>query len=78
MAPFSFITPNMISIFHLCVGFMAGKFMSSSDLMDRRIGVAVYFFRTWLDAFDGTVHRLVFQGTVFSICPLGLMEDIVC
>ncbi|XP_012938157.1 ceramide phosphoethanolamine synthase [Aplysia californica] len=54
---FSFITPNMISFAHLVCGFISGKFMSSDHLLDRRVGVVLYEYRTWLDAFDGTVHR---------------------
>ncbi|XP_059152616.1 ceramide phosphoethanolamine synthase-like [Physella acuta] len=54
---FYFISPNMISAAHLICGFLSGKLMSSDHLYDRRIGVVLFEFRTWLDAFDGTVHR---------------------
>lgn len=54
---FSYITPNMISVVHLVCGFISGKFLASENLQDRRIGVILYEYRTWLDAFDGTVHR---------------------
>ncbi|CAG5115774.1 unnamed protein product, partial [Candidula unifasciata] len=54
---FSFITPNMISVGHLIIGFVACKFIASENLQDRRIGVILYEYRTWVDALDGTVHR---------------------
>ena len=54
---FYFITPNMISFTHLFTGFVSGKFIASENLQDRRIGVILFQFRTWLDAFDGVVFR---------------------
>ncbi|KAJ8298142.1 hypothetical protein KUTeg_024673 [Tegillarca granosa] len=54
---FSFITPNVITVVHLCVGFTAAKFISSDCLQTRRIGVLLYEVRSWLDGFDGTVFR---------------------
>lgn len=54
---FYFITPNMITITHLIVGFVAAKFVFSDSLHSRRIGVILYEFRSFLDAFDGTVYR---------------------
>ncbi|CAG5128320.1 unnamed protein product [Candidula unifasciata] len=54
---FSFISPNMVSIFHLVCAFISGKFIASENLNDRRIGVVLYFFRTWLDSLDGIVYR---------------------
>ncbi|XP_013080896.2 ceramide phosphoethanolamine synthase-like isoform X2 [Biomphalaria glabrata] len=52
-----FITPDVISYSHLLCGFIAGKFLASNHLLDRRIGVMLYEFRTWLDSLDGTVYR---------------------
>ncbi|CAL1532444.1 unnamed protein product [Lymnaea stagnalis] len=54
---FAFVTPNMVSAAHLFVAFVAGKFIASDNLQDRQIGVGLYFCRTWLDSFDGTVFR---------------------
>ncbi|XP_059147324.1 ceramide phosphoethanolamine synthase-like [Physella acuta] len=54
---FPFITPNLLSVTHLLCAFIAGKFISSEHLQDRQIGVLIFFFRTWLDSFDGTVFR---------------------
>lgn len=54
---FTFITPNMVSLFHLLCAFISGKFIASENLHDRRIGVVLYIFRTWLDSLDGIVFR---------------------
>ncbi|XP_055895668.1 ceramide phosphoethanolamine synthase-like [Biomphalaria glabrata] len=54
---FTMVTPNVISFVHLVCAFIAGKFISSDKLHDRQLGVLIYFFRTWLDSFDGTVFR---------------------
>jgi len=54
---FSSITPNMISFCHLFLGFLSGKWSASENLQDRRIGIAIFQVRTWLDSFDGVVFR---------------------
>ena len=54
---FYFITPNMISFFHLFLAFVSARFVSSESLHTRRIGVLIFEFRTMLDALDGVVYR---------------------
>ncbi|BFZ24374.1 hypothetical protein BsWGS_27412 [Bradybaena similaris] len=54
---FSFITPNMISLTHLLLGLVAGKFIASENLHDRRVGVLIFQLRVWLDTLDGVVYR---------------------
>lgn len=51
------ITPNMISGFHVLVAMLAGHCVASSSLSDRRWGVLLFEFRTWLDDLDGHVAR---------------------
>ena len=51
------ITPNMISAFHVLVALLAGHCVASSSLSDRRLGVLLFEFRTWLDDLDGHVAR---------------------
>ncbi|CAG5124072.1 unnamed protein product, partial [Candidula unifasciata] len=78
---FSFISPNMISISHLLVALVAGKFVASENLYDRRIGALLFEIRIWLDAFDGVVFRaqnqkqLQFKSIRTS---LGYYMDITC
>lgn len=54
---FYFITPNMISITHVLMSLMSAKLVSSENLGTRRLGVAFYYFRSWLDDLDGVVYR---------------------
>lgn len=78
---FSFITPNMISLTHLALGLVAGKFIASENLYDRRVGVIIFQFRVWLDALDGVVYRshtnsrLMFKSMRST---LGYYMDITC
>lgn len=53
----TWITPNMISAFHVLVAVLAGHCVASSSLSDRRLGVLLFEFRTWLDDMDGHVAR---------------------
>ncbi|KAK3099769.1 hypothetical protein FSP39_009353 [Pinctada imbricata] len=54
---FYFITPNMISFFHLFLAVVSAKFVSSDSLRTRRLGVVIYQIRSWLDSLDGVVFR---------------------
>ncbi|XP_011503062.1 PREDICTED: ceramide phosphoethanolamine synthase [Ceratosolen solmsi marchali] len=53
----SWITPNMISAFHVLIALLAGHCVASNSLSDRRLGVILFEFRTWLDDLDGHVAR---------------------
>lgn len=53
----SWITPNMISFFHVFVAILAGKLISSDSIGYRRIGVVLFQVRTFLDDLDGHVAR---------------------
>ncbi|KAL8580213.1 hypothetical protein ACOMHN_039994 [Nucella lapillus] len=76
-----FITPNMISFFHLFLAFISARFVSSENLYTRRMGVILFEIRTLLDALDGVVFRShthtkgVYQSVRSS---LGYYVDITC
>lgn len=53
----SWITPNMISFFHVFVAIAAGRLVASDSLSYRRLGVVIFQFRTFLDDLDGHVAR---------------------
>lgn len=78
---FYFITPNMISFFHLFLAFISARFVASESLHSRRIGVILFETRTFLDAFDGVVFRShshtkgMYQSVRNS---LGYYVDITC
>ncbi|XP_070184363.1 uncharacterized protein, partial [Littorina saxatilis] len=78
---FYFITPNMISFFHLFLAFISARFVASEDLHTRRLGVVLFEIRTFLDALDGVVYRShsntkgIYQSVRSS---LGYYVDISC
>lgn len=53
----SWITPNMISFFHVFVAILAAKLIASDSLCYRRVGVVLFQIRTFLDDLDGHVAR---------------------
>lgn len=53
----TFITPNMISFFHVGVACLSGKLVASDSLGYRRLGVLFFQIRTFLDDLDGHVAR---------------------
>lgn len=52
------ITPNMISFFHVFVAILSAKCISSDSLAYRRVGVLLFEIRTFLDDMDGHVARV--------------------
>ncbi|XP_069130042.1 ceramide phosphoethanolamine synthase-like [Argopecten irradians] len=77
---FYFITPNVISTFHLFLGLLAAKFVSSESLRHRRIGVVIYEIRSWLDGYDGVVYRSQSGKFLYKSNrhTFGYMVDSVC
>lgn len=75
-----FITPNVISISGLVLGFVSGKFASMQSLHHRRIGVIIFQFRMWLDVLDGVVFRHTSGNPVYKShrSSLGFFIDIDC
>lgn len=53
----SWLTPNMISFFHVFVAILAAKLIASDSLCYRRVGVVLFQIRTFLDDLDGHVAR---------------------
>lgn len=53
----NWLTPNMISGFHVLVAVLAGKCVSSESLTQRRLGAILFQVRTQLDDLDGHVAR---------------------
>lgn len=75
-----FITPNMISYFHVFVALAAGKMISSDNLGYRRFGVVLFQFRTFLDDLDGHVARAKknIRGERSEIGTPGFYIDGIC
>jgi len=52
-----FITPDMISFGHIGFAFLGSKLVCSDSLGIRRLGVAFFELRNFMDAMDGTLAR---------------------
>lgn len=76
----SWITPNMISFFHVFVAILAGKLISLDSIGYRRIGVVLFQFRTFLDDLDGHVARARkhIRGERSEIGTSGYYVDGIC
>lgn len=76
----NFITPNMISFFHVFVAIAAGRMVASDSLGYRRIGVVLFQFRTFLDDLDGHVARMKknVRGERSEIGTAGYYIDGIC
>jgi hypothetical protein len=75
-----FITPNMISFFHVFVAILAGKCIAMDSLGYRRVGVVLFQFRTFLDDLDGHVARVKrhIRGERSEIGTTGYYVDGLC
>jgi phosphatidylglycerophosphate synthase len=60
------ITPNMISLFTLCVGFLAGVFFAWGGYWNTVIGAVLSVWASILDGCDGEVARLKLQVSKFG------------
>lgn len=76
----NWITPNMISFFHVFVAIAAGRMIASDSLGYRRIGVVLFQFRTFLDDLDGHVARMKknVRGERSEIGTAGYYIDGIC
>lgn len=54
----AWITPNMISSFHVLIAIISGRCVASDNLSWRRSGVLLFQVRTFLDDMDGHVARV--------------------
>ncbi|XP_022828697.1 ceramide phosphoethanolamine synthase [Spodoptera litura] len=75
-----FITPNMISFFHVFVALVGAKLVTSPSLASRRIGVVLFQIRMFLDDLDGHVarERKHIKGEKSEVGTLGYWVDGIC
>lgn len=76
----SWLTPNMISFFHVFVAILAAKLIASDSLCYRRVGVVLFQIRTFLDDLDGHVARRLknIRGERSEIGTTGYYIDGLC
>lgn len=63
---FSWVTPNMVSIFHFFLALVACKLISGDQLFWRQIGVILFEMRTWLDSLDGVIYRARSKDALYT------------
>lgn len=75
-----FITPNMISFFHVFVAILSGRLVAFDSLGYRRVGVVLFQVRTFLDDLDGDVARVKrhIRGERSEIGTMGYYVDGLC
>ncbi|XP_063835267.1 ceramide phosphoethanolamine synthase [Ostrinia nubilalis] len=75
-----FITPNMISFFHVLVAIIGGKLLTCQNLAARRVGIVLFQIRMFLDDLDGHVarERKHIKGERSEVGTLGYWVDGVC
>ena len=60
------ITPNMVSLFTLCVSFAGGVFLALGGYWNMLAGAVLSWFSSVLDGCDGEVARLKLQESAFG------------
>ena len=75
-----YITPNMISAFHVLVALASAKCIASDSLVTRRVGVGLFELRSMLDDLDGHVARARkhIRGETSEIGSVGYIVDGLC
>lgn len=76
----SWITPNIISSFHVFIAILSGKCIADDSLTWRRVGVVLFQVRTFLDDMDGHVARVRkhIKGERSEIGTSGYYIDGIC
>ena len=59
------MSPNLVSITHLCLAILSGRLLASHDLFYRRIAAFMFEFRTFLDVLDGVIYRAQTTNKMF-------------
>lgn len=75
-----YITPNMISFFHVFISFIGAKLLTCQNLAIRRLGVVLFQVRMFLDDLDGHVarERKHIKGERSEVGTLGYWVDGLC
>lgn len=75
-----FITPNMISFFHVFVACVGAKLVTYQNLAARRLAVVLFQLRMFLDDLDGHVarERKHIKGERSEVGTLGYWVDGIC
>lgn len=75
-----FLTPNMVSFFHVFVACIGAKLLTCQNLAARRIGIVLFQIRMFLDDLDGHIarERKHIKGERSEVGTLGYWVDGIC
>lgn len=75
-----FVTPNMISFFHVLIACLGAKLLTFQSLAARRLAVVLFQIRMFLDDLDGHVarERRHIKGERSEVGSIGYWVDGVC
>lgn len=75
-----FLTPNMISLFHVFVACVGAKLLTCQSLVIRRVAIVLFQIRMFLDDLDGHVarQRKHIKGERSEVGSLGYWVDGIC
>lgn len=75
-----FITPNMISFFHVFVALIGAKLLTCPNLAPRRVAIVLFQIRMFLDDLDGHVarERKHIKGERSEVGTMGYWVDGIC
>ncbi|XP_045781181.1 ceramide phosphoethanolamine synthase [Maniola jurtina] len=75
-----FLTPNMISFFHVFIACLGAKFLTCQSLVARRFAIVLFQIRMFLDDLDGHVarERKHIKGERSEVGSIGYWVDGIC
>ncbi|XP_047540999.1 ceramide phosphoethanolamine synthase [Vanessa atalanta] len=75
-----FLTPNMISLFHVFIACVGAKLLTFQSLAARRVAVVLFQIRMFLDDLDGHVarERKHIKGERSEVGTIGYWVDGIC
>lgn len=75
-----FLTPNMISFFHVFIALVGAKLLTCQSLAARRVAIVLFQIRMFLDDLDGHVarERKHIKGERSEVGTLGYWVDGIC
>lgn len=75
-----FITPNMISFFHVFIACVGANLLTCQNLAARRLGIVLFQLRMFLDDLDGHVarERKHIKGERSEVGTMGYWVDGIC
>ncbi|XP_011881420.1 PREDICTED: ceramide phosphoethanolamine synthase [Vollenhovia emeryi] len=76
----TWLTPNAISVSHVVIAVIGARCIARASIFSRRVGVALFQVRAWMDDLDGYVARtrLDIRGERSDVGSIGFFVDGIC